>query len=119
MRFAAEERVGVRHVQPEIFRDTQLGDLLADLLCIRFGQLRAAHQTPVVVVDAFAQLRQFRKEPTFLERRHHVVDQRRHSTATRDEPLADHVDVVDVDVRQVGHERIRRIGSSHRPTIGP
>jgi hypothetical protein len=56
-----------------------------------------------------AESRELWIEAALLERRHHVIDERRHPAATRDEPFTDDVNVVDVEMRQVGNQRVRRI----------
>ena len=38
-----------------------------------------------------------------------MVDERGHAASPRDEPFADDVDVVDVEVRQVGNQRVGRV----------
>ena len=83
--------------------------LLADLLADGPRQLRVLVQAVVVVVDRLAELGELGIQAALLERRHHVIDQRRHAAAPRDQAFADDVDVVDVEIRQVGDQRVGRI----------
>ena len=103
------EAVGLRQVETEILGEAQPDHLLANLLADGLRQLGALVQTGVVVVDPLAQLGELRIESALLERRHHVIDERRHPSPPRDETFADDVDVVDVEMRQIGDQRIGRI----------
>ena len=103
------EAVRLREVETEILGDAELDHLLADLLADGFRQLRALVQAGVVVVDPLTEFGELGVEAALLERRHHVIDERRHAAAPRDQPFADDVDVVDVEIRQVGDQRVRRI----------
>ncbi len=109
MHDAVGEAVWFREVETEILGEAQSDHLLANLLADGFRQLGTLVQTRVVVVDPLAQLGELGIQAALLERRHHVIDERRHPSPPRDETFADDVHVVDVEMRQIGDERIGRI----------
>ena len=97
-------------LQTEVLDHPQVLRLPPDLVRVRLGELHVLVDVVVVVVDALAERGQLGQQPALDERRDHVVHQRRHAAAARYQSLAHHVDVVDVQVGQVGDQRVRRVG---------
>ena len=81
-----------------------------NLVRVRLGEQLVLVDAAVVVVDALAERGELGQQPALHERRHHVVDERRHAASPRHQALADDVDVVDVEVGQVADERVRGVG---------
>ena len=97
-------------VEAEVLDDPEVGRLLPDLVRVRLGEQLVLVDAAVVVVDALAERGELGQQPALHERRHHVVDERRHAASPRHQALADDVDVVDVEVGQVADERVRGVG---------
>ena len=97
-------------VQTQVLDHPELDRLPAYLVRVRLGELHVLVDVVVIVVDALAERGQLRQQAALDERRHHVIHQRGHAATARHQSLAHDVDVVDVQVRQVGDQRIRGVG---------